>query len=97
MAYVTLIGVGFVLLPALPIVLSLGERHAPDAESTAAGLIWMAGNLGGVVLATVVGLLVAQPTIAFAALAGATLLALPALRWFQRLEQPLERDDAVAQ
>ncbi|WP_231706893.1 MFS transporter [Tsukamurella sputi] len=86
MAYVTLIGVGFVLLPALPIVLSLSERHAVDAESTAAGLIWMAGNLGGVIVATVISLLVGHPAIAFLALAGATALALPALRRFDALE-----------
>lgn len=86
MAYLTLIGVGFVLLPALPIVLSLSERHAADAESTAAGLIWMAGNLGGVIVATLVSLLVGQPAVAFLALAGATVLALPALRWFDALE-----------
>ena len=80
MAYVTLIG-------ALPIVLALSERHAPDAESTAAGLIWMAGNVGGVVIATTIGLLVTNPATAFLALAGATVLAIPALRWFERLEQ----------
>jgi predicted MFS family arabinose efflux permease len=85
-AFLTLIGVGFVLLPALPIVLALSERHAPDAESTAAGLIWMAGNLGGVVIATAVGLLVTHPATAFLALAAATLLAMPALRWFEKLE-----------
>ncbi|GAA3151964.1 hypothetical protein GCM10017687_82020 [Streptomyces echinatus] len=43
MAFLMLLGTGFVLLPALPLVLSLSERHAPEAESTAAGLIWMAG------------------------------------------------------
>lgn len=85
MAFLMLLGTGFVLLPALPIVLSLSERHAVDAESTAAGLIWLAGNLGGVVLATVIGFLVTSPAIAFAALSGATLLALPALRWFRKL------------
>ncbi|MEU0791826.1 MFS transporter [Amycolatopsis sp. NPDC005961] len=87
MAFLTLLGTGFVLLPALPIVLSLSERHAVDAESTAAGLIWMAGNLGGVVLATVVGFLVTSPALAFVALSGATLLALPALRWFRQLSR----------
>ncbi|MEE6168012.1 MULTISPECIES: MFS transporter [unclassified Mycolicibacterium] len=87
MGFLTLIGVGFLLLPALPIVLALSERHAPDAESTAAGLIWMAGNLGGVVIATAVGLLVTHPATAFLALAAATLLALPALRWFDRLQR----------
>ncbi|MFJ9823275.1 MFS transporter [Streptomyces sp. NPDC101160] len=86
MAFLMLLGTGFVLLPALPIVLSLSERHAPEAESTAAGLIWMAGNLGGVLLAAVVGLLVTRPAIAFAVLSAATLLALPALHWFRRLD-----------
>ncbi|MFF8474263.1 MFS transporter [Streptomyces sp. NPDC015414] len=86
MAFLTLLGTGFVLLPALPIVLSLSERHAPEAESTAAGLIWMAGNLGGVLLTTTVGLFVARPEIAFGVLSAATLLALPALHWFGKLE-----------
>ncbi|MBD0692071.1 hypothetical protein BG452_10065 [Streptomyces sp. CBMA123] len=85
-AFLTLTGTGFVLLPALPIVLSLSERHAPEAESTAAGLIWMAGNLGGVLLATAVGLFVTRPAMAFTALLTATLLALPALHWFRKLE-----------
>ncbi|WP_345695834.1 MFS transporter [Kitasatospora terrestris] len=89
-AFVTLLGTGFMLLPALPIGLSLSERHAPGAESTAAGLIWMAGNLGGVVLATAVGLLVTRPALAFTALLGATLVALPALHWFRRLEHPVD-------
>lgn len=87
MAFLTLLGTGFVLLPALPIVLSLSERHALDAESTAAGLIWMAGNLGGVVLATEVGFLVTSPAIAFVALSGATLPALSALHWFRTLSR----------
>ncbi len=86
MAFLMLLGTGFVLLPALPIVLSLSERHAPEAESTAAGLIWMAGNLGGVLLAAAVGLLVTRPAIAFAVLSAATLLALPALHWLRRLD-----------
>ncbi|MFG2602740.1 MFS transporter [Streptomyces sp. NPDC048514] len=86
MAFLTLLGTGFVLLPALPIVLSLSERHAPEAESTAAGLIWMAGNLGGVLLTTAVGLFVSRPEIAFGVLSAATLLAFPALHWFGKLE-----------
>ena len=85
MAYVMLIGIGLVLLPALPVVLALTERQAPEAEGTAAGLVWLSGNLGGVVMATVVGLLVTQPSAAFAVLAGLTLLALPGLGWCRRL------------
>ncbi len=85
-AFVALAGVGFFLLPALPIVLSLSERHVPEAENTAAALVWMAGNLGSVVVATAVGFVVDSPTIAFLALGGITVLALPLLRWYQRLE-----------
>ena len=85
MAYIMLIGVGFVLLPALPIVLALTERHAPEAEGTAAGLIWLAGNLGGVVVTTVVGLLVFHPSIAFAVLGGTTALVIVPLRRFKTL------------
>ena len=86
-AYVMLIALGFALLPALPIVLALTERHAPEAESTAAGLVWLAGNLGSVLIAVAVGLLVAHPSVAFVALAAVTLLALPALRWYDRLDR----------
>jgi predicted MFS family arabinose efflux permease len=85
-AYLSLTGVGLVLLPALPIVLALTERHAPEAEGTAAGLIWLCGNLGGVVMATIVGLLVTRPSTSFVALAVLTTLALPALLWYRRLE-----------
>ena len=88
MAYLMLIGVGLVLLPALPIVLALTERHAPEAEGTAAGLIWLSGNLGGVVLATIVGLLVTHASTAFVALASLTALAVPALVRYRRLDDP---------
>ncbi|MFI6810158.1 MFS transporter [Streptomyces luteogriseus] len=86
-----LLGIGFVLLPALPIVLTLAERHAPEAGNTAAGTIWMAGNLGGVLLSTAVGLLATHPAAAFITLAAATLLALPALSWYQRLQRHAPR------
>lgn len=97
MAFITLAGIGFFLLPALPIVLELSERHVPEAENTAAALIWMAGNLGSVVVATAVGLLVASPTIAFLALAAITVLALPLLRWYQRLEDPTPATESIGQ
>ena len=86
MAFVALVGIGLVLLPALPIVLALTERHAPEAEGTAAGLIWLSGNLGGVVLATVVGLLAWHASTAFVTLAVLVVLALPALGRYRQLE-----------
>lgn len=94
MAWIMLLGIGFALLPALPIVLALTEKHAPEAEGTAAGLIWLAGNLGGVVVAVVVGILVNHAALAFVVLAGVTSLALPALRWYRRLDAEAPSEEA---
>lgn len=69
--------IGLTLLPALPVVLTMAERHTGAAEGTAAGLIWMTGNLGGLVVAGVTGLLVDSPGAAFALCAGSTLLGVP--------------------
>lgn len=93
MAWIMLLGIGFALLPALPIVLALTEKSAPEAEGTAAGLIWMAGNLGGVVVAVVIGILVNHSAVAFVVLAGLTSLALPGLRWYRRLDADLASDE----
>lgn len=83
--FVALALIGLALLPTLPIVLELTERRAGSSESTAAGLIWLAGNLGGLVVAAVVGVLVGDPTPAFLLLAVLTLLTLPLLRLFSRV------------
>lgn len=83
--FVALALIGFGLLPALPIVLELTERRAGRSEGTAAGLMWLAGNLGGLVVAAVVGLLVGEPTLAFLLLAVLSLLTLPLLRSFSRV------------
>jgi predicted MFS family arabinose efflux permease len=82
--FATLTLIGFALLPALPIVLELTERRGSGTEGTAAGLIWLAGNLGGLVLAAVVGVLVDEPTTAFLLLGVLSLLTLPLLRAFGR-------------
>jgi predicted MFS family arabinose efflux permease len=81
--FVAVVALGFVLLPALPIVLELTERRSGRAEGTATGLIWLTGNLGGLVLAAVVGLLVGHPVPAFLMLAALSVLTLPLLRWFR--------------
>jgi predicted MFS family arabinose efflux permease len=83
-AFVALALIGFGLLPALPIVLELTERRAGRSEGTAAGLMWLAGNLGGLVVAAVVGVLVDDPAPAFLLLALLSLLTLPVLRSFSR-------------
>jgi predicted MFS family arabinose efflux permease len=81
-AAITLIGL--LLLPALPIVLELVERRTGEAEGTAAGLIWMAGNLGGLLVAVVVGLLVGHPSAAFLVMAAIALIAVPGARALRR-------------
>jgi predicted MFS family arabinose efflux permease len=78
--FVAITLIGFLLLPALPIVLELVERRTGEADGTGAGLIWMAGNLGGLLVATAVGLLVDHPLPAFLVMAGVALAAVPGAR-----------------
>jgi predicted MFS family arabinose efflux permease len=82
--FVAIMLIGLLLLPALPIVLELVERRTGEAEGTAAGLIWMAGNLGGLLVAVVVGLLVDHPAAAFLVMAGISLIAVPGARALKR-------------
>jgi hypothetical protein len=72
-----LVAMGAVLLPALPVILTSAERLAGAAAGTAGAIIWMAGNLGGLVVALVVQILVHHPLPAFLAMAGISLLGLP--------------------
>jgi len=82
--FVAITLIGLLLLPALPIVLELVERRTGEAEGTAAGLIWMAGNLGGLLVAVVVGLLVDHPFAAFLVMAVIALIAVPGARALRR-------------
>jgi predicted MFS family arabinose efflux permease len=70
---------GFLLLPCLPIVLELTERAAPAHQGTAAGLVWLSGQLGALVVTGAVGTGVHHPLAAFLVLAAVTALAFPAL------------------
>jgi fucose permease len=95
--FLALLLVGLLLVPALPIVLELTERRAGEAEGTAAGLVWMAGNLGGLVIASIVGLLVDHPTPAFLVTAVAAVVAVPgalALRPFIAALRPVPLSSA---
>lgn len=83
-AFVAITLIGLLLLPALPIVLELVERRTGQAEGTAAGLIWMAGNLGGLIVAVIVGLLVDHPMAAFLVMAVIALIAVPGARSLRR-------------
>jgi predicted MFS family arabinose efflux permease len=83
-AFLCITLIGLCLLPALPTVLEIVERRTGEAEGTAAGLIWMAGNLGGLLVAIVVGLLVDHPSLAFLVMAGIALVAVPGARGLRR-------------
>jgi predicted MFS family arabinose efflux permease len=68
---------GFVLLPALPVILTAAERLAGPAAGTAGAIVWMAGNLGGLVMALIVQVLVNDPLAAFLSMAVVSLLGVP--------------------
>jgi predicted MFS family arabinose efflux permease len=72
-----LVAMGVVLLPALPVILTAAEQLAGAAAGTAGAIVWMAGNLGGLVIALLVQVLVHHPLAAFLAMGGVSLLGLP--------------------
>jgi predicted MFS family arabinose efflux permease len=74
---VALVAIGLMLLPALPIVMTAAERIAGALAGTAGAIVWLAGNLGGLVVALIVQTLVHHPFPAFAALALAAVLGFP--------------------
>jgi predicted MFS family arabinose efflux permease len=94
-ALVTFAVFGFLLLPCLPVVLELTERSG-DGDSTAAGLIWLFGQLGALVVTGVAGTLVHHPAVACGLLALLTLAALPLLRALASLVARLPRPEAAA-
>lgn len=74
---VVIVAMGVMLLPALPVILTSTERLAGSAAGTAGAIVWMAGNLGGLVVALLVQVLVHHPMAAFIAMAAVSLLGLP--------------------
>jgi len=68
------------MLTALPWLLALCERRSAGSVASATALLWLAGNLGGLVVAVAVGGLVDQPTVAFLLLAVVALIGLPLVR-----------------
>lgn len=74
---VTLVAIGLFLLPSLPVILTLAERLAGPAAGTAGAIVWLAGNLGGLVVALIVQALVHEPLAAFLALAAVIACGLP--------------------
>jgi predicted MFS family arabinose efflux permease len=77
---VVLAAMGALLLPALPVIMTVAERLAGAAAGTAGAIVWMAGNLGGLVVALLVQSLVHHPSAAFLAMALTFLLATPLAR-----------------
>ncbi len=72
-----IVAMGIALLPALPIILTAAEQLAGAAAGTAGAIVWMAGNLGGLIVALIVQALVHHSLAAFAAMAVVSLLGLP--------------------
>lgn len=75
---------GLLMLATLPIVLEITERRAGPASGTAAALLWMAGNAGGLVVTVVLAPLLHRPGAAFLVLAAVAALGLPLLRRLDR-------------
>jgi predicted MFS family arabinose efflux permease len=89
-----LTAMGLFLLPALPVVLTAAEQLAgPAAAGTAGAIVWMAGNLGGLVVAVLVQVLVHHPLAAFLAMAVVAACGAPLAL---RLPGPLARPAAVS-
>jgi MFS family permease len=74
---VVMVAMGALLLPALPVILTVAERLAGRAAGTVGAIVQMAGNLGGLVVALLVQALVHDPTAAFLAIAVTIVLAAP--------------------
>jgi predicted MFS family arabinose efflux permease len=77
---VVLGAMGLLLLATLPVVLEITERRAGPASGTAAALLWMAGNGGGLVVTVLLAPLLDHPSAGFLVLAAVALAGLPILR-----------------
>lgn len=74
---VVMVVMGALLLPALPVLLTVAEELAGRAAGTAGAIVWLAGNLGGLVVALLVQALVHHPTASFLAMGASVALAAP--------------------
>lgn len=95
-AAIVLVPMGLLLLTDLPVVLELSERGAGAAAGTVASLLWLAGQLGGVVVSLAVQALVHHPMPAFLLLAGVGVCALPLLTRLAPLLEATRRAPASA-
>jgi len=74
-----LIPMGLLLITDLPVLLELSERRAGASAGTVAALLWLSGQLGGLVVALGVQLLIHDPAGAFILLALVGCCAVPLL------------------
>ena len=79
--------IGLVLLTALPVILTMVEQRAGDAGGTATGLVWLAGNAGGIVVALAVQSALDRPSVSFVIMAVVMALGLPVARRLVRSEK----------
>lgn len=78
--FVVLAVLGFFLLGAQPVLLEISERRSGRTAASSAGALFLAGNLGGIVLAVLVQSVNADATVAFVVLGAAMLLLAPIAR-----------------
>lgn len=83
---------GFVTIGALPLLLELADRRAGRAGASAVGLIWLAGNAGGITIALLLQTLTDSPAAAFAVAALVVGLAAPLARGvaLRRSDPPIQ-------
>jgi predicted MFS family arabinose efflux permease len=82
--------IGLILLAALPVMLELIERRLGAVGGVATGILLLAGNLGGLIVAVIVSLCTGTPWVAFLILGGVTLYGVrPARRLTRSVPQPV--------
>jgi predicted MFS family arabinose efflux permease len=89
--FILIAAVGFVLLAALPVMLEMTERSMGSLGGVATGMLLMAGNAGGLIVAIIVGIVDHMPTVAFLVLAFVIICGIPAARRVPVGEQALDR------
>jgi predicted MFS family arabinose efflux permease len=88
--FVLVPAVGLILLAALPVMLELIERRLGSVGGVATGILLLAGNLGGLVVAVLISLCTGTPWVAFLLLGGVTLYGVrPARRLTRSVPQPV--------
>jgi predicted MFS family arabinose efflux permease len=89
--FIVVPAIGLLLLAALPVMLELIERRMGPAGGVATGILLLAGNGGGLVVAVIVSLCTGTPWIAFVVMALVTLYGVrPARRLTRSVPQSVQ-------